>query len=47
LTFTLLCIGMDTQGGHYRELRCLDLTDEPGAGATSTDLLGLLTCKRR
>jgi hypothetical protein len=47
LTYTLMCVGMDTQGGQYREMRCLDLTDEPGTGATSTDIIGLLTCKKR
>ena len=47
LTFTLLCLGMDTQGDQYREMRCLDLTDEPGTGGTSTDIVGLLMCKRR
>lgn len=42
-TLALLCIGMDTQGDRYREMRCLDVTDEPAG----TDLVGVLLCKTR
>ena len=41
--FTILCIGMDTQGDRYKEMRCLDVTDEPAG----TDLVGVLLCKSR
>ena len=42
-TLSLLCIGMDTQGDRYREMRCLDITNEPDG----TDLVGVLLCKSR
>lgn len=42
-TFEMLCVGMDTRGGRYSEMRCLDVTDEPNGA----DVVGLVLCKRR
>ena len=42
-TLSLVCIGMDMQEDRYREMRCLDVTDEPNG----TDSVGVLMCKLR
>lgn len=41
--FQIQCVGMDTQGDRYREMRCLDIFDQ----SDGSHVIGILTCKAR